>query len=607
MAKYLDENGLLYFWQQIKTKFAGNAFSKVRVTNSGTNTDLEADTISDTLTITNGNDITLTPTANTDTVQITHANSGVTAASKGDTTNQTPSFGGTFKVPSGTVNARGHLTAFADHTVTIPNAVASSSSAGLMSAADKTRLDNLDGEYIELPANPSNGNYLKYNGTAWVADDIPEGAAASSTTPKMDGTAAVGTENAFARGDHVHPTDTSRAPLASPTFTGTPKAPTASAGTNTTQIATTAFVKSALDSNFVVITGTVSNVNQVTIQKTPTEIYNYLNAGTSVYVKALYEGNDPYYPTSTVSIHRINSIKFEGNSGSQLYTIYVNLCPSYEPDNLSIYEGYGTGNVSDSSITFSVKGKLYATLESPTFTGTPKAPTPTAGDSSTKIATTAFVAGEISGKIDNPSTKTSGQFLKYDGTSWVADNAPAGTVTSVRVQATSPVSSSVSTAQTGTLNTTISLANGYGDTKNPYAAKAKNLVLAGPSSGSNAVPSFRALVADDIPTLTKSKISDFPVAGTDYVVPSTLNSYVTTTTAEATYAKKTDISGAYIYKGTVAAVADLPATGNTTGDVYNVTANDMNYAWDGSAWDPLGASFTITSITNAEIDTIVAS
>ena len=41
--------------------------------------------------------------------------------------------------------------------------------------------------------------------------DVPEGAAASTTTPKMNGTAAVGTETAFARGDHVHPTDTSRA------------------------------------------------------------------------------------------------------------------------------------------------------------------------------------------------------------------------------------------------------------------------------------------------------------------------------------------------------------------------------------------------------------
>ena len=79
-----------------------------------------------------------------------------------------------------------------------------------------------------------------------TASDVPEGAAASSTTPKMNGTAAVGTETAFARGDHVHPTDTSRAPLASPTFTGTPAAPTATAGTNTTQIATTAFVSTAI-------------------------------------------------------------------------------------------------------------------------------------------------------------------------------------------------------------------------------------------------------------------------------------------------------------------------------------------------------------------------
>ena len=37
-----------------------------------------------------------------------------------------------------------------------------------------------------------------------------------------------------------------KAPTASPTLTGTPKAPTATAGTNTTQIATTAFVQSAI-------------------------------------------------------------------------------------------------------------------------------------------------------------------------------------------------------------------------------------------------------------------------------------------------------------------------------------------------------------------------
>ena len=66
---------------------------------------------------------------------------------------------------------------------------------------------------------------------------------ASATAPAMDGTATTGTATRFARADHVHPTDTSRAPLASPALTGTPTAPTPANGTNTTQIATTAFVR----------------------------------------------------------------------------------------------------------------------------------------------------------------------------------------------------------------------------------------------------------------------------------------------------------------------------------------------------------------------------
>lgn len=43
---------------------------------------------------------------------------------------------------------------------------------------------------------------------------------ASAINPAMNGTAAVGTSLRYARQDHVHPSDTTRAPLASPTFTG---------------------------------------------------------------------------------------------------------------------------------------------------------------------------------------------------------------------------------------------------------------------------------------------------------------------------------------------------------------------------------------------------
>lgn len=51
----------------------------------------------------------------------------------------------------------------------------------------------------------------------------------------------------FVTGDAAYDALALKANLASPTLTGTPTAPTATAGTNTTQIATTAFVKTAVD------------------------------------------------------------------------------------------------------------------------------------------------------------------------------------------------------------------------------------------------------------------------------------------------------------------------------------------------------------------------
>ena len=70
-----------------------------------------------------------------------------------------------------------------------------------------------------------------------------------------------------------------------------------------------------------------------------------------------------------------------------------------------------------------------------------------------------------------------------------------GTVTSVT--ATSPV------ASTGGATPAISLAANYGDTQNPYASKTANFVLAAPN-GSAGVPTFRAVVAADIPTLNQN-------------------------------------------------------------------------------------------------------
>ena len=205
--KYLDENGLLYYHQKIqnllsgkvdvvsgkglstndyttteKNKLSGiasgaevnqNAFSNIVVGS----TTIAADTKTDTLTLTAGNNITLTPNATSDTIEI------VATDTKYDN--------------------------------------ATTSKAGLMSSSDKSKLDG-----------------IASGATAVTVDNALNSTSENPVQNKVINTALGNKAN-----------------LAGPTFTGTPKAPTATAGTNTTQIATTAFVKTAVDNAISGITG----------------------------------------------------------------------------------------------------------------------------------------------------------------------------------------------------------------------------------------------------------------------------------------------------------------------------------------------------------------
>jgi len=124
-----------------------------------------------------------------------------------------------------------------------------------------------------------------------------------------------------------------------------------------------------------------------------------------------------------------------------------------------------------------------------------------------------FELGELHDVSINGSL-ASGNTLIYDATTLLWKNASltAGTGISVTngaasitiantgvtsVSGTSPVVSS------GGTTPAISLASGYGDTQNPYASKTANYVLAAPN-GSAGVPTFRAIVAADIPTLNQN-------------------------------------------------------------------------------------------------------
>jgi hypothetical protein len=121
--------------------------------------------------------------------------------------------------------------------------------------SDTTKANLASPTFTGVPLAPTaavDTNTTQIASTAFVL------AQASATTPVVNGTAAIGTSTRFARADHVHPTDTSRAPLASPTFTGVPASTTAAVDTNTTQVATTAFVVGQASSTSALALGTAA-------------------------------------------------------------------------------------------------------------------------------------------------------------------------------------------------------------------------------------------------------------------------------------------------------------------------------------------------------------
>jgi len=92
-------------------------------------------------------------------------------------------------------------------------------------------------------------NHASSSATYGAGDDTIYGHVKlnTSTLPVANGSALVGTSGKAADAGHVHPTDITRAPLNSPALTGTPTAPTVEQAANNTQIATTAYVRSAID------------------------------------------------------------------------------------------------------------------------------------------------------------------------------------------------------------------------------------------------------------------------------------------------------------------------------------------------------------------------
>lgn len=162
--------------------------------------------------------------------------------------------------------------------------------------------------------------------------------------------------------------------LAGPTFTGIPSAPTATPGTNTGQIATTAFVTAALAS----VSGGVTSFNTRT-GAVVLSAADITGAGGALLASPALAGV-PTAPTAAVN-----------TSTTQIATTAF-VMNELSSGAVQSFNGR-TGAVNLNSADISAAGG--AAINSPAFTGNPTAPTPAPGNNSTALATTAFVAALV--------------------------------------------------------------------------------------------------------------------------------------------------------------------------------------------------------------------
>jgi Chaperone of endosialidase/Repeat of unknown function (DUF5907) len=258
------------------------------------------------------------------------------------------------------------------------------------------------------PTATAGDNSLIIANTSFVATAVASGTTPDATTITRGKIQLTGDLGGTATNPTV-PGLAAKAPLDSPVLTGTPTAPTATAGDNSTQIATTSFVSTAVTA--AVSSGATPDATATTRGKI--QLTGDLG-GTAT---------NPTVP-GLVDKASLESPIFRGlpeaptpNSGDNSSRIATTAFVTTVISSLGIVDATTTstgkiqlaGDLAGTATAPTVPGlAAKAPLNSPVFTGAPTAPTPTAGDNTNQIATTSFVRTALA-FVPDASTTTTGK------------------------------------------------------------------------------------------------------------------------------------------------------------------------------------------------------
>ncbi len=219
------------------------------------------------------------------------------------------------------------------------------------------------------------------------------------------------------------------------------------------------------------------------------------------------------------------------------------------------------------------------------FPSAPATSTVTAGDGTVDINLETGIPGSTTsvnwaftnqGTIEFPDGTT--QTSAYTGDSSTTEALTIGTGLS-------------GTSFNGSTAVTIALEDNYGDTKNPYASKTAKYFLAAPNAA-NGDPTFRAIVASDIPTLnqnTTGSAATLTTARSINGVSFNGSADITVTAAAGTLTGTTLASGVTASSLTsVGTLNGLTVSKSTTGTALSITAANAAPYGGTATWQFVG-------------------